>query len=70
MEDTGSTEEESMDYLVEAKKFIQRSRDASTPEVIGQNLSMAEWCLAQAIAERDGAPPQDPRHKDPWKKPH
>jgi hypothetical protein len=54
-----------MDYLVEAKKFIQRSRDASTPEVIGQNLSMAEWCLTQAIAERDDSPPKDPR-----KKPH
>lgn len=54
-----------MDYLVEAKKFIQRSRDASTPEVIGQNLSMAEWCLAQAIAER-----KTPRNEGPKKKPH
>jgi len=54
-----------MDYLVEAKKFIQRSRDASMPDVIGQNLSMAEWCLTQAIAERDDSPP-----KDPSKKPH
>ena len=52
-----------MDCLVEAKKFIQRSRDASTPEVIGQNLSMAEWCLTQAITERDDSSPKDPRKK-------
>jgi hypothetical protein len=43
-----------MDYLIEAKKFIQRSREAKTQEVILQDLSMAEWCLSQAIAERDG----------------
>ena len=42
-----------MDYLVEAKKFIQRARDAASPEVISQDLSMAEWCLKQAIAERE-----------------
>jgi len=54
-----------MDYLDEAKKFIQRSRDARTPEVISQNLSMAEWCLSQAIAERKGEPAKDFR-----KKPH
>ena len=45
-----------MDYLVEAKKFIQRSRDARQPEVVSQNLSMAEWCLSQAIAERGEEP--------------
>jgi len=54
-----------MDYLVKAKKFIHRSRDASTPEVIGQNLSMVEWRLTQAITECDDSPPKDPR-----KKPH
>ena len=42
-----------MDYLIEAKKFIQRAHDAFHPEVIGQNLSMADWCLTQAIEERD-----------------
>jgi hypothetical protein len=45
----------SMDYLTEAKKFIERARDASSPEVITQDLSMAEWCLTQAIAERGGS---------------
>lgn len=54
-----------MDYLVEAKKFIQASRDASAPEVISQNLFMAEWCLAQAIAERDDEPAKGSK-----KKPH
>jgi hypothetical protein len=44
-----------MDYLTEAKKFIERARDASSPEVITQDLSMAEWCLTQAIAERAGS---------------
>ncbi|MGH6735094.1 MAG: hypothetical protein ACRECX_03310 [Methyloceanibacter sp.] len=52
-----------MDYLVEAKKFIQRARDATTPEVISQDLSMADWCLAQAIAERDGASTEKPKKK-------
>ena len=54
-----------MDYIIEAKKFIQRSRDASTPEVVSQNLSMAEWCLSQAISERKGKPVKDAK-----KKPH
>lgn len=52
-----------MDYLAEAKKFIERARDAVTPEVISQDLSMAEWCLAQAIAERDGEPPKESKQK-------
>lgn len=42
-----------MDYLVEAKKFIQRAHDAFNPEVKDQQLSMADWCLGQAIKERD-----------------
>ena len=54
-----------MDYLIEAKKFIQRSREAQTPEVISQDLSMAEWCLAQAIAERDGAKEKKAEQKKP-----
>jgi hypothetical protein len=42
-----------MDYLVEAKKFIQRAHEAFNSEVKDQQLSMADWCLAQAIKERD-----------------
>ena len=48
-----------MDYLLEAKKFIQRAREAVTVDVIKTHLEMAEWCLTQAIEERDGAPKQD-----------
>jgi hypothetical protein len=42
-----------MDYLVEAKKFIRRAHDAYNSEVKDQHLEMADWCLAQAIQERD-----------------
>jgi hypothetical protein len=41
------TLEVSMDYLIEAKKFIQRAHDAFSPDVIEQHLSMADWCLSQ-----------------------
>jgi hypothetical protein len=44
-----------MDYINEAKKFIRRAQDASYPEVVSQNLAMADWCLAEAMKERDGA---------------
>jgi hypothetical protein len=44
-----------MDYIGEAKKFIQRAKDSFHPEVMGQHLAMADWCLGEAIKERDGA---------------
>lgn len=50
-----------MDYLVEAKKFIQRATDAFNPEVISQNISMADWCLSQAIKQRDGEAKDAPK---------
>lgn len=56
-----------MDYLVEAKKFIQRAHDAFNPEVIDQHLSMADWCLSQAIKERDGDGKDEPKN-EPKKK--
>lgn len=43
-----------MDYLDEAQKFIQRARHAFNGEVKDQHLVMAEWCVAQAIKERNG----------------
>jgi hypothetical protein len=46
-----------MDYLIEARKFIQRAVDADHPDVIKEDLKIAEWCLCQEIEERDGAPP-------------
>jgi hypothetical protein len=54
-----------MDYLVEAKKFIQRAHDAFKAEVISQHLSMADWCLSQAIKERDGEAKDKPKKAKP-----
>jgi hypothetical protein len=42
-----------MDYLIEAKKFIQRAQDAHNPEVTKTDLEMAGWFLAKAIEERE-----------------
>ena len=50
-----------MDYLVEAKKFIQRAHDAYNAEVINQHLTMADWCLSQAIKQRDGEEKDAPK---------
>ena len=38
-----------MDYIAEAKKFIQRAVDAHSPEVVKEHLKMADWCLGQEI---------------------
>ena len=42
-----------MDYLIEAKKFVQQARHSQNPEVITTDLEMAEWLLSRAIEERD-----------------
>lgn len=52
-----------MDYLDEAKKFIQRARDAQNSEVKDQDLMMADWCVAQAIKERNGGDEPAPAKK-------
>ncbi|MEZ5826900.1 MAG: hypothetical protein R3D01_00290 [Hyphomicrobiales bacterium] len=50
-----------MDYVTEAKKFIQLAVDAHNADVIKENLRMADWCLGQEIEERDEpATPMDP----------
>jgi hypothetical protein len=54
-------EEGSMDYVLEAKKFVQRANEADHPEVIKEHLKMADWCLKQAIDERDDKPSEVPR---------
>lgn len=47
-----------MDYVAEAKKFIQLAVNAHNAEVIKENLKMADWCLVQEIEEREeGASP-------------
>jgi hypothetical protein len=43
-----------MDYLIEAKKFVERAHEAAHPEV-----KMAEWYLEQAIEERSEPPPSE-----------
>jgi hypothetical protein len=45
-----------MEYLVEAKKFIERAHNAVHPEVIKTELEVAEWFLSQAINERGEKP--------------
>jgi hypothetical protein len=45
-----------MDYLIEAKKFIQHARHADVPEVTQTDLEMAEWLLSTEIEEREHAP--------------
>ena len=42
-----------MDYVVEARKFIQRAVDADHPDVVKEHLKIADWCLCQEIEERD-----------------
>ena len=48
-----------MDYVVEAKKFVQRANEADHPEVIKEHLKMADWCLKQAIDERNEPQPSE-----------
>ena len=41
-----------MDYLLEALKFLERSRKAANPDVARTDLEMARWFLSQAINEK------------------
>ena len=50
-----------MEYLLEAKKFIQRAREAYTPEVKNQHLEMAEWYISRAMEEQDQSPSEAAR---------
>ena len=40
-----------VEYLQEAKKFIQRARTAYSAETRNQDLDMADWCVTRAIEE-------------------
>ena len=44
-----------MDYLIEAKKFIQRAQHPDNPEVTKTDLEMAERLLSREIEEREQA---------------
>jgi hypothetical protein len=45
-----------MDYLIEARKFIQHARHADVPEVIKTDLEMAEWLISRESEEREHSP--------------
>ena len=47
-----------MDYLIEARKFIQRARQADLPEVTKTDLEMAEWLLSREIEVVAGSSPR------------
>ena len=49
-----------MDYLIEAKKFIQHAQVAYNSEVAKTDLRMAEWFLSRAIEDREDTPSQEP----------
>jgi hypothetical protein len=48
-----------MDYIAEAKKFIQLAVDAQHPDVVREQLKMADWCLGQEIEEREARRRED-----------
>ena len=52
-----------MDYLVEAKKFIQQALNSGHPDVVKEYLKIADWFLCQEIGERDEASSQATRKK-------
>ena len=45
-----------VEYLLEAKKFIDCARVAYGAEVRDQDLDMAEWCITRAIEEAGTSP--------------
>ena len=47
-----------VEYLVEAKKFIECARAAYSAEARDQDLDMAEWCITRALEEAGHKPPQ------------
>jgi hypothetical protein len=47
-----------VEYLLEAKKFIEYARAAHSAEAHDQDLEMAEWCITRAIEEAGHKPPQ------------
>ena len=47
-----------MEYLLEAKKFIEHARAAYSAEARNQDLDMAEWCISRAVEEAGHLPQQ------------
>jgi hypothetical protein len=47
-----------VEYLLEAKKFIEHARAAYSAEARDQDLDMAEWRVSRAIEEAGHKPPR------------
>jgi len=45
-----------VEYLLEAKRFIEYARAAYSAEARDQDLDMAEWCITRAIEEAGHEP--------------
>jgi hypothetical protein len=54
----GAVEVAMVEYLLEAKKFIDCARAAYSAEARDQDFDMAEWCITRAIEEAGHKPPQ------------
>jgi hypothetical protein len=54
-----------VEYLLEAKKFIEYARAAYSAEARDQDLDMAEWCITRAIEEAGRKAPQQAAAKQP-----
>ena len=50
-----------VEYLLEAKKFIEYARAAYSAETRDQDLDMADWCIAQAPWRKLGTSPRNKR---------
>jgi hypothetical protein len=59
----GEVEAAMVEYLLEAKKFIECARTAYSAEARDQDLDMAEWCIIRALEEAGHKPPQQPPAK-------
>ena len=56
--EAGAAKAAMVEYLLEAKKFIEHARAAYSAEARNQDLDMAEWCISRAIEEAGHKPPQ------------
>jgi hypothetical protein len=54
----GAVEAAMVEYLLEAKKFIEYARTAYSAEAREKDLDMAEWCIIRALEEAGHKSPQ------------
>jgi hypothetical protein len=54
----GAVEAAMVEYLLEAKKFIEGARAAYSAEARDQDLDMADWCVTRALEEAGHKPPE------------